>query len=53
MDLYSSDVGAIQEGNMRTKSVLDANQAIKAHNDNVGLQIKQLKGQKNHKRHLL
>jgi len=45
MDLYSSDVGAIQEGNMRTKSVLDANQAIKAHNDNVALQIKQLKGQ--------
>lgn len=45
MDLYSSDVGAIQEGNMRTKAVLDANQAIKSHNDNVALQIRQLKGQ--------
>lgn len=45
MDLYSSDVGAIQEGNMRTKAVLDANEAIKSHNDNVALQIRQLKGQ--------
>lgn len=45
MDLYSSDVGAIQEGNMRTKAVTDANKAVKAHNDDVAVQIKGLKAQ--------
>ncbi len=47
MDLYSADVGQIQEGNMRTKSVMDANQAVKNHNDNVATAIDNLKsGQK-------
>lgn len=35
MDLYSSDVGAIQEGNMRSQRVKDANDAITAHNNNL------------------
>ncbi len=45
MDLYSSDVGAIQEGNMRTQSVNSANRAIEAHNTDVANNIRQLKGQ--------
>ena len=45
MDLYSSDVGQIQEGNMRTQSVNNANRAIQAHNTDVANNIRQLKGQ--------
>jgi len=45
MDLYSSDVGAIQEGNMRAKSVMDANQKIKTHNDDLAGQIAGLRSQ--------
>lgn len=47
MDLYSSDVGAIQEGNMRSQAVMDANNKITEHNNNIAGQIAQLKsGQK-------
>ena len=45
MDLYSSDVGAIQEGNMRAKGVMDANQKIKTHNDDLAGQIAGLRSQ--------
>ena len=45
MDLYTSDIGAIQEGNMRTKSVMDRNQAIVQHNNDVGTQIASLQAQ--------
>ncbi len=43
MDLYSADVGAIQEGNMRSQAVMDANNNVKQHNDNLAGQIAQLK----------
>lgn len=43
MDLYSSDVGAIQEGNMRSKAVMDANKSIQQHNNDLGVKIAQLK----------
>ena len=45
MDLYSADIGAIQEGNMRSQAVMDANKKIKQHNDNLAGQIAQLKSQ--------
>lgn len=45
MDIYSTDFAQVQEGNMRTKSVMDANRAIKEHNDTVANQIAQLKDQ--------
>lgn len=45
MDLYTSDIGAIQEGNMRAKSVMDRNQAIVQHNNDVGTQIASLQAQ--------
>ena len=43
MDLYSSDYAGIQEGNMRTKSVMDRNQAVQQHNNDVATQIASLK----------
>jgi hypothetical protein len=43
MDLYSADVGAIQEGNMRSQAVMDANNSIIEHNNNLAGQIAQLK----------
>lgn len=43
MDLYSSDYAGIQEGNMRSKSVMDRNQAVVQHNNDLGGQIAQLK----------
>ena len=43
MDLYSADVGAIQEGNMRSQAVMDANNAVREHNNNLAGQIAQLK----------
>lgn len=43
MDLYSADVGAIQEGNMRSQAVMDANNKIKQHNDDLAGQIQNLK----------
>jgi hypothetical protein len=47
MDLYSADVGAIQEGNMRSHAVMDANNRITEHNNGIAGQIAQLKsGQK-------
>jgi hypothetical protein len=45
MDLYSSDYAGIQEGNMRTKSVMDRNQAVQEHNNDVATQISSLKAQ--------
>ena len=45
MDLYSADMGAIQEGNMRSQSVMEANRQIKQHNDDIAGQISQLKSQ--------
>jgi len=43
MDLYSADLGAIQEGNMRSQAVMDANKKVKQHNDNLAGQIQNLK----------
>lgn len=43
MDLYSADVGAIQEGNMRSKAIMDSNNAVREHNNNLAGQIAQLK----------
>lgn len=43
MDLYSSDYGAIQEGNMRSKAVTDRNNVVNQHNKDVGTQIANLK----------
>ena len=45
MDLYSSDFASIQEGNMRTKSILDINRAVQEHNKNLGEQLTSLKSQ--------
>ena len=45
MDLYSSDYAGIQEGNMRTKDVMDRNQAVINHNNDVAEQITNLKDQ--------
>jgi hypothetical protein len=45
MDLYSSDFAGIQEGNMRTKSILDANRAVQEHNKSLGEQMTSLKSQ--------
>lgn len=45
MDLYSSDVGAIQEGAMRSQAVMDANNRITEHNNGIAGQIAQLKSQ--------
>ena len=47
MDLYSNDVGAIQEGNMRSQAIMNANQMVKQHNDNLAGQIASLKTQQN------
>jgi len=43
MDLYSSDVGAIQEGNMRSQAVVNANAGIQQHNNDLGVKIAGLK----------
>lgn len=43
MDLYSADVGAIQEGNMRSQAVMDANNKVREHNNNLAGQIASLK----------
>ena len=45
MDLYSSDYAGIQEGNMRSKAVMDRNQAVIQHNNDVATQISSLKAQ--------
>jgi hypothetical protein len=45
MDLYSANVGAIQEGNMRSQSIMDANRAIQDHNNDLAGQIASLKAQ--------
>lgn len=45
MDLYSADVGAIQQGNMRSQAVMDANRAIQDHNNDLAGQIASLKAQ--------
>lgn len=43
MDLYSADVGAIQEGNMRSKAIMDSNNAVREHNNALAGQIASLK----------
>tara|TARA_R110001606_G_scaffold7782_3_gene34046 strand:+ start:813 stop:1607 length:795 start_codon:yes stop_codon:yes gene_type:complete len=45
MDIYSNDSAGIQQGNMRTRSVMDANQAVSNHNDKVANDISNLRGQ--------
>jgi len=45
MDLYSSDFAGIQEGNMRTKSIENANKAVQEHNKNLGGQMASLVAQ--------
>jgi len=45
MDLYSSDYAGIQEGNMRSKAVMDRNQAVQEHNNDVATKIASLKAQ--------
>jgi hypothetical protein len=45
MDLYSSDFAGIQEGNLRTQAVVDANRAVAQHNKDLGTQITSLKSQ--------
>tara|TARA_R100001460_G_scaffold44780_1_gene81647 strand:- start:3575 stop:4387 length:813 start_codon:yes stop_codon:yes gene_type:complete len=45
MDLYSADVGAIQQGNMRSQAVMDANNKVREHNNALAGQISQLKSQ--------
>lgn len=45
MDLYSTDYGAIQEGNLRHHAVQQANDVIQQHNKNLGIQIANLKAQ--------
>ncbi len=45
MDLYSSDFAGIQEGNMRTRSIVDANKAVQEHNKNLGEQMASLQAQ--------
>lgn len=45
MDLYSADVGAIQQGNMRSQAVMDANNKVREHNNDLAGQISQLKSQ--------
>ena len=43
MDLYSSSVADIQNGNMRSRSQLALSQGIASHNSDLALQIKDLK----------
>jgi len=45
MDLFANSAAQVQEGNMRTQSVMNANNAIQQHNNNVATQIAQLQGQ--------
>ena len=45
MDLYSTDYGAIQEGNLRHNAVEQANNVVQEHNKNLGIQIANLKAQ--------
>ena len=45
MDLYSSDVSGIQEGNMRSAAIEASNRAVDAHNKDLGGQIAGLKQQ--------
>ena len=45
MDLYSSDYAGIQEGNMRSKAVSQANAVINQHNSDLGTAIASLKAQ--------
>lgn len=45
MDLYSSDFAGIQQGNMRTQAIVDANKAVDAHNKSIGEQITSLQAQ--------
>ncbi len=45
MDLYSADMGAIQEGNMRSQAITKANSMIQQHNDKLAGTIAGLKSQ--------
>lgn len=45
MDLFANSAAQVQEGNMRTQSVMNANKTIQDHNNNVATQIAQLQGQ--------
>ena len=45
MDLYSADMGAIQEGNMRSQAITQANSVIQQHNDKLAGTIAGLKSQ--------
>lgn len=45
MDLYSSDYAGIQEGNMRSRAITQANDVINQHNLDLGTQLASLKSQ--------
>ncbi len=45
MDLYSADMGAIQEGNMRSQAITKANSMVQQHNDKLAGTIAGLKSQ--------
>jgi hypothetical protein len=45
MDLINNSYQQVQEGQMRTNSVMNANKAVQEHNNNVATQIATLKGQ--------
>lgn len=45
MDLYTADVGAIQNGNMRNQAAESANEAIQYHNNQLGNQLEGLRRQ--------
>jgi hypothetical protein len=45
MDLYSSDFAGIQEGNLRTQSIVNANKAVDEHNKNLAEQMSSLQSQ--------
>jgi len=45
MDLYSADMGAIQEGNMRSQAITQANSVVQQHNDKLAGTIAGLKSQ--------
>ena len=45
MDLYTADVGAIQNGNMRSQAAESANEAIQYHNNQLANQLEGLRRQ--------
>tara|TARA_R110000803_G_scaffold623_4_gene2160 strand:+ start:1583 stop:2365 length:783 start_codon:yes stop_codon:yes gene_type:complete len=45
MDIYSNDSAGIQQGAMRTQSVMNANQRVKEHNDALATTISGLRSQ--------